>query len=169
MVIMRINYLFLLGFPIINDENYGGKFIGNLFSYYGNFGLSLGDTQARKEIHELQIPELPPLAEKQGSKAGEEEEKKTGEEEEKIIKKLKKDETTGAPSSVKVIESDSLEKKISNMYSKIFSKDEWDFSNHSMEIWLHSYEYKFKDKIYKSKEPYWANPLIDLDVYKKSL
>lgn len=107
--------------------------------------------------------------EKKKEDADEDEETKAGGEEEKIVKKLKKDEATGALSSVKVVESDSLEKKISNMYSNIFSKDEWDFSNHSMEIWLHSYEYKFKDKIYKSKEPYWANPLIDLDVYKKLL
>ena len=115
-----------LGHSIVNDTSYGGKFLGNLITKYLD----------KKEDSEEKIVKKIKLDDKGNDKKiivnnSKEEEKKEEEKDEK----LKKDEK--------------FEKYSEGWIEK-------DLNSHVLEIWLHSYKYKFRGKVYATKMPYWA-------------
>jgi len=80
--------------------------------------------------------------------------KKESSGEEKIVKKIKLDDK-GNDKKIEVKEgkAEEEEKKEEDKNPDLEDKD---LNSYVMEIWLHSYKYKFRGDLYSTKMPYWA-------------
>eukprot|EP01016_Furgasonia_blochmanni_P037606 TRINITY_DN4446_c0_g1_i9.p2 TRINITY_DN4446_c0_g1~~TRINITY_DN4446_c0_g1_i9.p2 ORF type:complete len:202 (-),score=23.25 TRINITY_DN4446_c0_g1_i9:114-719(-) len=119
------------GHSIVNDVNYGGRFVGNLYPLHEMLAKS-------DENHE------PEVVKKQ----------KTNEEETKIDEKLitlgkenQGDEVKECEEALKDLNEKALDPGKLNLPA----------DDYMMEIWLHSLRYTFGDRTFETDQPYWAN------------
>ena len=143
-----------IGNPIINDRNYGGPFIGNKIEELLRKGKSIyaenlsfdfvgGKLLLKNKNEEKNSKET--VENKEKSTAADDVEKLNSPMNEEEIKNEKK----GSSNKMEKIEN--TDEKSEAAF------DEEGESGYIREIWLHSLLYKYKDKIFQSKLPYFAD------------
>ena len=135
-----------LGHSIVNDTSYGGKFLGNLIMKYMEKQENCGE----KIVKKIKLDEKG--SEKQivikGSNQKEEEKN------ENIKEANEKNEETNEKINDKNEENENINQSINeNYHYSCLGKEE---ETHVLEIWLHSYKYKFRGVLFSTKMPYWA-------------
>ena len=170
-----------LGCPIINDVCYGGVFIGNPYADIVNEKLKLqkeagtGAKEDEKETNKKDgqaevIKPVETTEETRVSKAQEKLEK--ADFEPQVGKKLKLNEEKsdnvaaqeGSKEEEKVPESE--EAKEENKAPGIIDIREVNDEEQTyvMEIWLHSLRYQYKDRVFETALPYWADKKIGFTI-----
>lgn len=134
-----------LGHSIVNDTSYGGKFVGNLITKYLPGKKKEEDEE---ETHEKIIKKVKTEG-KPIIKGGKEEEVKEAE------KKEESPEENGEKGKSEEKGEKAKESQDENLIENP-STLESDLKNYVLEIWLHSYKYRFREMQFLTKLPYWA-------------
>lgn len=149
--------------PILNDVNYGGRYVGNP---YRTYVLSALSSINNNEIFE---------AEEQGQKESENSTKveqqieRANDESSKIEKNEEEKKNNDGESLPEKVISEMLQKRPAPSQDASKAEDNelsayYDFQEFSgkkpMEIFLHSKRYTFGDKVFEAADPYWASTFL---------
>lgn len=141
-----------IGHPIVNDTCYGGKFLGNLLLKYldqkkNNEDKDNDDKEAQEKI--VKKIKLDENGKDKVIDVKEKEQKKS----ENLNLKEKSEQEEEKKEEPKSNDKDGKNQKEEDGSPEFREKD---LNSHVMEIWLHSYKYKFRGELYCTKMPYWA-------------
>lgn len=179
-------HCYSLGYSIINDVNYGGVFVGNIYE----------NRLREKLIAQGKLPEES-INKKRKTDENQEKEEATNAPEEakaddiepKVIKKVKTDtevskegeenvpaqkeeqvevskEAEKAPQEEEKVSTEKPEKTELKSEQKLinFADVNEEDQTFVMELWLHSSRYQYKEKVFECPDPYWTNKDLKFNI-----